>query len=238
MTDMVLRWLDAAPGKPFLAVAWTQGTHHPYDLPPGREPTDFFRGEEPVDAWDLGKYLNALREADAQIGRLLDGLRARGLADDTLVVVTGDHGEAFGWPHPNYGHSYKLYEEDVHVPFVLWNPRLFSVPRRSALVGAHVDLGPTILDVLGLPAPADWIGRSLLGTAHPGRAYFYGARDPYTLGVREGRHKYILDVTNGREELYDVVADRDEQENLHAMLPEVSARLRARVTAWFRAASR
>jgi arylsulfatase A-like enzyme len=237
MVDMVLRYIDQGPGRsaqPFLIYAWTQGNHHPYAPYPGQPEYQF-----PIDRaqwgdgwWDLGRYLNALREMDVQIGRLLDGLRQRGLADDTLVVITGDHGEAFGWPHGNYGHSGKIYQEDVHVPLLLWNPKLFHSAGRSGVIGGHVDLPPTILDILGLPPPADWQGHSLLAPDRPNRAYFYGVLSDRLLGVREGPLKYIYNATEALESLYDLAADPLEKTNLAPQRPADAQRLRRRLQAW------
>jgi len=97
LVDATLRFADERPGEPFFVMAWSSGSHHPYEPDPSAPFVDFFEGRPlPIDDYDLGRYLNTLLEADRQLGRLLEGLRARGLADDTLVVVTGDHGEAFG----------------------------------------------------------------------------------------------------------------------------------------------
>src|SRR5207237_935147 len=149
----------------------------------------------PPDDYDLGRYMNALHEADAQIGRLMDALRERKLADDTLIVIIGDHGEAFASPHPTYGHGQRIYEENMHVPLVLWNPRLFAGGKTSEQVGSLSDVGATICDVLGVaPSPA-WQGRSVLDPAHPPRTYFSAANDGYLLGVREGKWKYTLNAT-------------------------------------------
>ncbi len=161
LVDSVLGWIDRDRAKPFFVMAWTQATHHPYEPSAGQELVDFFpdKNNLPEDDYDLGRYLNNLREMDRQLGRLFDALRERHLDQNTLVLITGDHGEAFGWPHKTYGHGGKLYEENVHVPMMLWNPRLFHGERR-AMVASHIDVNPTILDVLGggTAAPAGWQG--------------------------------------------------------------------------------
>ena len=151
--DGLFRFIDQEPQKPFYLLAWTSATHHPYEPGPRLELEDFFAGrEEPFDAWNLNRYLNLVKEADRQLGRLFDGLRERGLDQDTLVVVTGDHGEAFGEPHPTWGHGSRLYDESVKVPFVVWSPRLVTAGRRVKTVGSHVDVSPTIADLVGLPS--------------------------------------------------------------------------------------
>jgi arylsulfatase A-like enzyme len=72
----------------------------------------------------------------------------------------------------------------------------------------------------------------LLDDRQPHRAYFYVAEDSFTLGVREGSWKYIYDLRDGTEELYDLDRDPDEQHNLAAKQPGVCARLRQRLAAW------
>jgi arylsulfatase A-like enzyme len=233
LVDRTLEWIDRAPKRPFFGLLWTQLSHHPYDPSPHQAVVDFFEGRpEPPDAWDLGRYLNTLAEVDRQLGRLFDGLRARGLADDTLVVVTGDHGECFGDPHPTWGHGFRLWDEGIRVPFMLWNPRLFGKGRRSATVGGHVDVSPTILDVLALAPPGSWEGRSLLAKDRPGRAYFYAANDEYLLGVREGPLKYVYNVTRGREALFDLSRDPDETTDVAARHPDACRVFRERLSAW------
>jgi lipoteichoic acid synthase len=174
-----------------------------------------------------------LRETDRQLGRMLAGLRKAGLDQNTLVVVVGDHGQAFGYPHEGtFMQGRTMYEEDGHVPLVLWAPRMYRSARRSNTIGSHVDLAPTIAELAGLPPAADWQGRSLIDGRHFPRAYFYVAEDRFKLGVREDRWKYIYDLREAVEELYDLEHDPNEQHNLAAADPARSARLRQRLAAW------
>ena len=237
LMDGVLKWLDQGQdedkSKPFFAKVWTHMSHHPYD-PMTDEPfIDFFAGEaKPVDDYDLGRYLNTVHFVDAQLGRLFDGLRERGLADDTLVVITGDHGEAFGDPHGAWGHGSRVYDECSRVPMLVWNPRLFPEGGRPPTVGGHVDVNPTIADVLGVPASPSWRGRSLFDVNRTGRAYFYAANDDYLLGVREGKWKYVYNATRGADELYDMAADPDELKNVAKDHKDLCKTLRQRLAAW------
>jgi arylsulfatase A-like enzyme len=233
LVDRTLDWIDRDRGTPFYVVAFTNQTHHPYDPAPGQPIADFFEGgQRPADEYDLGRYLNALAESDRQAGRLLAGLRARGLDRDTVVIVTGDHGEAFGEPHPTWGHGFRLYDENVRVPLMVWSPALVPLGSRVSTVGGHVDLNPTILDLLDVAPSGAWEGRSLFARDRPPRAYFYAANDRYLLGVREGRFKYVYDATHGREELFDLVADPDERVNVASSHAERCRTLRSRLAAW------
>jgi lipoteichoic acid synthase len=103
--------------RPFFATLWTVQTHYPY----------FYSGEEKdyhVNNPDLNRYLNALHHSDQSLGKLMNELRKRGLEESTLVVIVGDHGEAFG-RHEQFTHASKIYEENVHVPLILVNKKLF-----------------------------------------------------------------------------------------------------------------
>jgi arylsulfatase A-like enzyme len=234
LVDMVLNYIDQDRSRPFYIFSWTGGTHHPYDPAPGWEKLDFLGNDK---SWgdvtgDLSRYLNALYETDKQIGRMLDELRRRALADDTLVLITGDHGQAFGRPHKSFLHSGKVYQEDVNIPLLIWNPKLFQNPPRSKVVGGHVDLAPTILDMLGMgPAPS-FQGNSLFAHDRPPRAYFYGAMEDYLLGVREGNRKYILNATQGREELYDLSEDPEELRDEAPQNADACKVFRQRLAAW------
>jgi arylsulfatase A-like enzyme len=192
--------------RPFFLMAWSQQTHHPYEPSPGAQQLSLVR--EPVqDQYDLDRYLNVLHETDAQLARLFTAVRDAGLADNTLIVITGDHGQAFGYPHDTYIQGPDDLREDVNVPLMLWFPPRFRAAVRQGVIGSHVDLAPTIADVAGLPPAPDWRGRSLLDTARPPRAYFYVAEDHFRSGVREGAWKYIYDLREGTEELYRLDLD-------------------------------
>jgi arylsulfatase A-like enzyme len=231
MIESVMDFVEREAERPFFVMAWSQQTHHPYEPTPGLPLIDLVLEPTPDD-YNLGRYLNVLREVDRHLGRLFETVSRAGIAQDTLIVITGDHGQAFGYPHDAYGQGREVYEEDVHVPLMLWYPRLYRAPRRSLAVGSHVDLAPTILDLTGLQAPFGWQGRSLFDPGRPPRAYFFVAEDRFSLGVREDNWKYIFDLREGTEQLYDLSRDPTEQINLAAMEPERCARLRQRLAAW------
>jgi phosphoglycerol transferase MdoB-like AlkP superfamily enzyme len=231
MVDGMIQFIDQEPTRPFFLMAWSQQTHHPYEPTPGVPLLDLQRERIPDD-YDLGRYLNVLHETDRHLGRLFAAIRRAGLDQDTLIVITGDHGQAFGYPHDSYMQGRTVYEEDVHVPLMYWFPRVYQSATRAKTVGSQVDLAPTIAELAGVPVAPDWQGRSLFDTGHAARAYFYVAEDHFALGVREGNWKYIFDLREGVEELYDLDHDPTEQQNLAAAQPERCARLRQRLAAW------
>jgi glucan phosphoethanolaminetransferase (alkaline phosphatase superfamily) len=231
--DALIRWIDEKPNESFFAICWTDQTHDPYPLAADTARADFFAGKpKPRFAKDLSAYLNVVHETDRHLGRMFDALRERGLADDTLVVVTGDHGEAFADPHNERGHAWSVYEEETHVPLVIWNPRLFPTGERIANIGGHVDLNPTLVDLLGVEPDAEWQGHSLFDPAKPNRAYFLAIAGGDVFGVRDGDWKYFYDVTSARESLFNVRTDPLEQSDVVTRNPDRAHELRQRVAAW------
>ena len=221
--DALIRWIDTSHDRPFFALMWTFMTHHPYFV--AGEETDFGVGNE-----SLNRYLNALRAGDAALGRVLKHLEDIGLADSTLVVVLGDHGEAFG-RHGQVAHAANIYEENVHIPFFLINPRAFN-GEESSVVGGIVDIGPTILDILHLPMPGDWQGRSLFAQRRSPRTYFFTPWADLIYGYRQGNNKYIYNVTTNEFSFYDVSADPDESRNLIDEHVEMKVEITNRLAAW------
>ena len=125
---------------------------------PGHDPS----GMEPERlAWLEGQYAGEILFTDEQVGRLLDELERLGRNDNTIVIVTADHGEAF-LEHGVLGHTVDLHDEMTHVPLLRRWPREIEANRVIPEQGSLVDLAPTLLDLLGLTfAPAEWFPTSL-----------------------------------------------------------------------------
>jgi arylsulfatase A-like enzyme len=219
----MLAWIDALPPeRRFFLTYLPIAGHHPYEtLEPGP-----FPGRD-----ELGRYRNALHYADRALGSLVDGLRARGLEDDTVWVIVGDHGEAMGQHEANYGHTFFLYEENVRVPFVVAVPGALSHMKRSRTIVSLVDTAPTILDVLGLPLAAEFQGRS---TFDSGRrmALFFTDYSLGLLGLRDGRWKFVHELDSGRSKLFDVESDPGERVDRAADHRPLAAAYEQRLRAW------
>lgn len=214
------RWIRESD-QPFFLLAWTIQTHHPYRCL--EEIGDFG-----VDDAELNRYLNAIRETDALIGQFWRQLVEHGLADDVVLVVVGDHGEAFG-QHDQRLHIFGLYEENVHVPLLFIHNRPELPTGRRQTIAQQVDLAPTLCDMLGVGA-GEWQGCSLLDPTHPNRAFFYTVWDPVLLGVRTPEHKYVWEP-GGEDWLFDLRTDAGEQRNLARQLPDKARDLRSRTAA-------
>lgn len=197
---------------------------------------DVNAGMDPRDLEHLkALYDGEIRWTDDHIGQLLDALEKQGLAENTLVVLTSDHGTAF-FEHGQRAHRNGLYDELIHVPLIMRFPEAIPAGTRSNTQVRLIDVVPTILDLVGLPHPADVMGRSL-------RPAFGGELEEsvepavselYTLGMeqrsyRRRDHKLIMDWANPadvRSFVVDLSNDPGEQSPLtSASLPVSQAAL-------------
>ncbi len=159
------RLLDELSDRRFFAFLHTYQVHEPYDPPEAF--ADFFAEPVAGDAEVLPAiaaarraYDQEIRYTDSLVGRFLEALAARGLEENTVVVLTSDHGEEFG-EHGHVSHGLHLYQEIVHVPLLVRGPGVAAGARIEDNVGL-VDLAPTLLDIAGAPELAEASGRSLL----------------------------------------------------------------------------
>jgi phosphoglycerol transferase MdoB-like AlkP superfamily enzyme len=232
MMDHLIDWVKQNPASPFYAVAWTIQTHASYALTPNKPVIPYIEQDGSDDRAALNRYLNAVHEADAQLGRLFSTLRRQHLADNTVVIITGDHGEAFGDLHDSHFHGLNLFEEDIHVPLIVWSPALFSHEAHSDTVGGHLDIGPTVLDLLGFDCPAGVQGRSLFDSSRVPRVYFFQNKAYLLFGLRFKNWKFIYNSVTAKEQLFDLAHDPHEQLNVAATYPDLSREFRQRIAAW------
>jgi tetratricopeptide (TPR) repeat protein len=177
--------------------------------------------------------------ADAQVGRLLDALgKAR---EETIVVVTADHGESLG-EHQEQQHGFFVYDGVTQVPLIIAGPGIVS--RATADQVRIVDIMPTVLEAAGIAIPAAVQGTSLLPAARAERLdllalsetwyprYHYGWSE--LTAVRDGRYKFIAAP---RRELYDLQNDPGERTNLAASNPQRAAALEGALREFTKATS-
>ncbi len=206
----------------------------------GVAPEDAVRIPEVVSlARDL--YDASIRTTDDALGSLWRTLDELHLRDDTLVIVTSDHGEGLG-DHGEMEHSNVLHEEALHVPLYVRAPWAAAKPRRVSELVRSVDVAPTVLELLGVDARAlPFQGKSLVPlliapgpAAEPDRVAFSHARrvtpeQPPQFSVRDERWRFVREPRTGRSWLYDRRADPGELHDVAAEHPEEVRRLGARL---------
>jgi phosphoglycerol transferase MdoB-like AlkP superfamily enzyme len=232
MMDGLLNWISEDASRPFFALAWTNQTHHPYTVADEPPAIVFEENGKPVTP-DKNRYLNAIRQSDHQLGRLFQFLREKNLDQNTLVIITGDHGEAFGTPHPTMGHGSALFDENLRVPMIFWGPGFYAGQRETKPIG-HVDINPTLAQMLGTPIPKAWQGCSILSPNHPGRVYMIADRDGFQFGVMDNSLKSIFYATAGYEQMFDLKSDPLEQKNLAYKEKDKASELRSRISAFIK----
>jgi len=207
VVDRALTWLKGRPGPWFLWVHCFD-PHQPYEPPEPfltRYKNDLYGGE--------------VAYVDAALGKLFSSLEETGQAKTTAVVFTGDHGQSLG-EHGETTHGYFAYNATLWVPLIVAAPGL--APARVDQDVCHVDIFPTVCDLLGIPPPPGLQGVSLLPAARgkklPGRAIYFESLYPYyrrgwapLRGYIENEEKFI---ESPLPEIYDLNVDFGESKNL------------------------
>lgn len=222
-------WLVARKDDPRPFYLWTHflDAHNPYKQPPGVP--SFGNGE-------LDRYDAEIVHVDRQIAALLAALEETGELADTIVVITSDHGDEF-YDHGNRHHARSLYNELVRIPLIVAAPG--ATPQVIETPVSMVDIGATLLDLVGVSRPGGQNGRSLapavLGTGPaPDRTVLSEliADRNITRNLRAAYHgtwKLIWDLDANTYELYSLADDPFDKHDRIADEREVFADLRARL---------
>ena len=233
--------------KPFFINVWPDDVHSPY--------------WPSVANWKDGSrrqlYLSVLEEMDKQLGRLFDHIRDNeSLKNNTIVLVCSDNGPDVdaGSAGPFRGTKATLYEGGTRSPLIVWCPGLMNATRigkhNELSVFSAMDLVPSLLAVAKVPSPnevrfdGENLSAVLLGQSDesrksplfwrrpPDRKMAYGAGPLPDLSVRDGQWKLLCEYDGNKAELYDLMKDAGEKQNLAAAQPEVVDRLTKAVIAW------
>ncbi|MBI2833836.1 MAG: sulfatase-like hydrolase/transferase [Acidobacteria bacterium] len=195
----------------------------------------------------LSQYDGAITYLDQEVGRLVDHLRAKDLYDNTLLVITSDHGEAFG-DRDLIEHGTSVYQDQVHVPLLVKLPHRPAARATDEAVST-LDVMPTILEVVGAEPARPAHGRSLLGDDERPLGVMsesYAQPQMFTLSPRfrrveraifDGAYKYVTSSA-GKRELYHLDRDPAEREDLATTEGSAAQRLQAAIDGWVVAANR
>jgi arylsulfatase A-like enzyme len=228
---------SASKDRPFCAYLYSTDTHRPY-----RPHEDFHYGPSITDLYD-----GEISYLDFHLGRLFDWMEKSGRMDDTIIVIMADHGESLG-ERGVYKHSSLLYNEQTHVPMIIHLPGL---PARSIKdYVSTIDLGPTMLNAVGLACPKECAGVSLVPLMR-GQPFIhppvYGEQTTQEVSpfvrpdqnVDPEQKKYMIITQDGFKliynrdwysfELFDLKNDPSEVRNLYDRAPEKAADLKNRL---------
>ena len=204
--DKAIHWLDERDrDRPFFL--WV----HLFDAHETYTPPDEFRTRFPGPR---GLYYGEVAYADREVGRLLGHLAAEGIADDTFVMVVGDHGESLG-DHGEATHGVLCNESTLHVPMLLRYPDRRHAGERVSSIVSVIDVFPTLVEALGLKAKAGIDGQSLLDAPRPAdRGIYFESYEGHLAfgysplaGWMDDRGKYVHGST---PQFYDLETDPGE----------------------------
>ncbi|MBI2303953.1 MAG: sulfatase [Chloroflexi bacterium] len=255
-TDAALQWVKDKAATPYFLWVHYQDPHYPYTPPPpfdtmygppcpdcvdgSYETIDRLGAGEPISESNIARlvdlYYGETSFTDQEIGRLLENIGNARLLDNTLVIVTADHGESFNehglWFHPGI-----LYNPVARVPLIISYPE--TIPGGSvvdALVRS-IDIMLTILELVNIPPPEQAEGKSLwpliLGLEQESeRVAILEERDDNWVALITKNWKLIRNNVTGGLELYDMIMDYDESNNLASINLEQALQMEWELISW------
>jgi lipoteichoic acid synthase len=194
--------------KPFFASLLTIATHHPYSYPGNVKAVS-----DPREAYQA--YVGALRYTDTMLEALFSALEQEGLLENTMVIITGDHGEGFG-EHGQLAHNGTAYEEGKRVPLLIRAPGAAPPTGRIDGLRQHIDILPTVLEAAGVAVQGTLAGKSLWASqGHDAiiTSCFY--KNYCLTHITASQQKLIYFYGRRNVELYDLASDPNERSNLY-----------------------
>lgn len=162
----------------------------------------------------INRYDNGVLQADDFVKKIFTALSEKGYLQNSIVVITGDHGEALG-ERGEFGHSRGVYTDQILTPILIYDPE--NVEYSNMSYATLVDIAPTIVDRLGLPVPDSWEGVSLFSEKF-NRQLTYHQQQSEKFAIihsKEGkRYKLLYDSKTGKQELYELNSDLYETNNI------------------------
>lgn len=217
VTDPFLSWLMKQGDNPFFAWVHYFDPHTPYD-----PPDEYRKNEDYKDKDEKQKslYKGEIEYVDSEIGRIVEVLQDKMLMDDTIIVITADHGESLGEHDYYYDHGRFLYEPSLHIPLIIYSPNLKNYADNDIeQTVSTIDFAPTILDMLDITPPNYMEGESLLpvisGKEHLPYIYCETYEENWELiGILSDNWKLINNKINNDIELYNLSDDPGEVNDL------------------------
>lgn len=182
-------------------------------------------------------YLGNVRYLDEKIGELMETVRELGLEENTVVIFTADHGEAF-WEHEQWSHGHCLYDELLHIPLIFWGAGLKPGVVESQV--SMIDMVPTLAEMLGIEPNPVWRGKSFYPVLkdpsyqiQPKPIFAEGTRRPEEMkAIRSNEYKLIVGKLTGKKQLFNLKDDPAEQKNIWDENPELAQELEEELNLW------
>ena len=223
----VMKWVDAQ-NEPFLLHVLTLMSHHDHKVP-----STFEKKEYPSDRKHWSDYLNTLRYQDQFLRELLEHFQARKLDQNTIFVFVGDHGQAFK-EHSLTGYGDVLYQEAAHIPIILYSPSMIEPSSVVQGTRSQLDIVPTMIDLLGFEIDkGGFWGRSFRQKVSDNGLSIACWNANKCFAHIVGGRKLIYHYNYARAELYDLLNDPREENDIIADLPkEDRERAISQMMAW------
>jgi arylsulfatase A-like enzyme len=239
LTDSILRWLEVNYSGKFFIWAHYMDTHAAYDPPPpynkmynniNKVLPNFkikpdlihyqakIKGKEDF-LYYLSQYYGEVSFCDEQIGRLLDFLHNRDLYNNTLIIITADHGESLGEHKRFFSHGHNLFQENLRIPLIFSLPSVIEGKKKISTPALSIDLLPTILHLLKIKTAGNIQGENLLDfirgdkreRSKPILVQAYGGG---SWGLIQGKWKLIYQIQGRNYQLFNLSQDPHEKKNL------------------------
>ncbi|MBM4387230.1 MAG: sulfatase, partial [Deltaproteobacteria bacterium] len=236
VTEAAKKVLKKNDGRPLFLWVHYYDPHSPFTLPPEIKP--FGNGIEDI-------YDTEILYTDNAVGDFVNAARTDLNQDDTIIIISGDHGEAFDTNHKQKHHGFDLHTNVLHIPLMIKAP--FAEPSRVEMPVSLMDIVPTIVNVLNIKGDFDFEGRSLVPQMFdPGKIddrlifhqfylpeYVAQKKKPLQMiSVRNHTFNFIHNLTNNTFQLYDYRRDANETENLYEKMPELSRMFSDKLSLW------
>ncbi len=190
--------------KPFFALYFPYWTHAPYEVP----------FEDTSKLSSLERYYKSQEYINAKIEEFLTKLDKENLLENSIVVVAADHGEAFGRKVGNFIHPNYLFDENIHVPFLIYAKGLTDMePKTITNPTTVLDVAPTLAALAGIEPENSWTGNNMFeGKTKP--VFIYTRAMNLHSGILDGNHKFFFNHVTGKNYYFDLKNDSMEENNL------------------------
>lgn len=226
--------------KPFFGMLYLYSTHFPYNITEGIDTSlfenldlgqslSFFNYDKSFSELMLKRYYSTVRYVDFLISQITNSLKEQGLLDNTIIIITGDHGEAFH-EHGEVTHSKFMWDETIRVPLIFSDTANLVQCFDTELPVGHIDISPSILKLLSLPEYGGFQGSSLFcerpNKSQKGKPLFASIQGLRTDNlIIDWPWKLVVDKKRNLPKLFNLSKDSKELKNVYSEQTEIAKKL-------------